>query len=442
MKHLGDLTKINGAEVEPVDIITFGSPCQDLSVAGKREGMKGKRSGLFMEAVRIIREMREATNGNYPTWAIWENVPGAFSSNGGEDFRAVLEELCEAEIPMPNSGTWADAGMVRGGEREIAWRILDAQYWGVPQRRKRIFLVCDFGGQRASEVLFECESMSGNPAEGRETGEEAARDTGEGVEGAGESYCIDHVVTTGGNCTAQGPCYKKEQCFTLKASGVHAVAENVAQKQEPQLYDMTHAEEVMRACERGLAPTLNARMGTGGNQVPVLPVATFAVRTAQTSANDWGVSEDKAHTLDGAGGQAIAGPYWDGGEISDTLDCSMLGKQQMMPEKRRFAAVVEPPASVDCRNLYENEELSGTLQAKNTGGQSLNYTNPVRVGYKVRRLTPTECERLQGYPDGWTAGHSDSARYRAIGDSLAIPCVEWITGRVRALFLPPDSKRA
>lgn len=154
MVHLGDLTKIDGAEIAPVDVITFGSPCQDLSVAGKRAGLEGERSGLFMEAVRIIREMKEATYGVYPRFAVWENVPGAFSSHQGQDFRAVLEEIAEAEIPMPDSGKWATAGMVRTATADIAWRVLDAQYWGVPQRRRRIFLVADFGGHRAAEVLF------------------------------------------------------------------------------------------------------------------------------------------------------------------------------------------------------------------------------------------------------------------------------------------------
>ena len=154
MKHLGNVMDINGAEIEPVDIVTFGSPCQDLSVAGKRSGLDGERSNLFYEAVRIIQEMREATNGAYPRYAVWENVPGAFSSNNGYDFRAVIETLTESEIPMPESGKWATAGMVRMAGREVAWRVFDAQYWGVPQRRKRIFLVTDFGGQRAAEILF------------------------------------------------------------------------------------------------------------------------------------------------------------------------------------------------------------------------------------------------------------------------------------------------
>lgn len=185
VKHLGNVMEINGAEIEPVDIITFGSPCQDMSVAGKRKGM-GKsclncglyfttvkelgdaeycpecgssnidatRSGLSMEAIRIIREMRAATNDVYPRFAVWENVPGAFSSSCGADFLAMLEELLECKVPMPESGKWASAGLIRANGRELAWRVIDAQFWGVPQRRKRIFMVCDYLGECAGEILF------------------------------------------------------------------------------------------------------------------------------------------------------------------------------------------------------------------------------------------------------------------------------------------------
>ena len=175
MKHLGDIMKIDGTTIEPVDVITFGSPCQDLSVAGQRAGLGGERSGLFMEAVRIIKEMRGATNGKYPRYAVWENVPGAFSSNKGEDFRTVLEELCKikdstAVIPRPtnNKGKWKTAGLILADGYSIAWRVLDAQFWGVPQRRRRIFLVADFGGESAGQILFEQEGLSRSFAESRE----------------------------------------------------------------------------------------------------------------------------------------------------------------------------------------------------------------------------------------------------------------------------------
>ena len=188
MKHLGDITKLNGAEVPIVDVICGGSPCQDLSVAGKRAGLAGERSGLFMEQIRIIKEMREndrRTNGRTnehirPRYMVWENVPGAFSSNKGEDFRAVLEEtakvVCEdAIIPRPTGGKWSPSGCIMGDGWSIAWRVHDAQFWGVPQRRKRIALVADFGGESAPEILFERESLCGDIAESREQGQEAPR---------------------------------------------------------------------------------------------------------------------------------------------------------------------------------------------------------------------------------------------------------------------------
>ena len=161
MAHMGDITRIHGGELAPVHIITFGSPCQGLSVAGMRRGLADERSGLFMEAVRVIKEMGEATDGEYPKFALWENVPGALSSAGGRDFRAVLEAFTEAEIPMPGSGKWADAGMVRGGRADIAWAVYDAQYFGTAQRRRRVFLVADLAAGRSGEILFVPKSLRG-----------------------------------------------------------------------------------------------------------------------------------------------------------------------------------------------------------------------------------------------------------------------------------------
>ena len=189
MKHLGDITKINGSEIEPVDVITAGSPCQDLSVAGKRAGLAGERSGLFMEQMRIIKEMREhdAASGRTdefirPRYMVWENVPGALSSNKGEDFRAVLEETVkivqeDADIPGPPKGGWPYSGCIMGDGWSVAWRIHDAQFWGVPQRRKRIALVADFGGGSAPEILFVRKGLSRDTEPSKQTRQEAAGDT-------------------------------------------------------------------------------------------------------------------------------------------------------------------------------------------------------------------------------------------------------------------------
>ena len=210
MKHLGDITKINGAKVPVVDIICGGSPCQDLSVAGKRAGLSGERSGLFMDQIRIIKEMRENDRAAgrtdehiRPRYMVWENVPGAFSSNKGEDFRAVLEETAkvaqrDACIPGFEGGRWPAAGCIMGAGWSIAWRVHDAQFWGVPQRRKRIALVADFGGESASEILFERKSMSGDSAQSREEGQDTAENVRHGTTQAGR--CLNGWYITHFNC--------------------------------------------------------------------------------------------------------------------------------------------------------------------------------------------------------------------------------------------------
>lgn len=182
VQQLGDITKLDGAELPPVDIICAGSPCQDLSIAGKREGLAGERSGLFRKAIDIVRGMRKATNGEYPKWFVWENVPGAFSSNKGHDFRAVLEEITETDIPMPDSGRWSKGGLVRSQKCNVAWRTLDAQYWGVPQRRARIFLIAGLGADSRPEVLFEPESLSRDTEESQDERKGTAGDTAQSAD--------------------------------------------------------------------------------------------------------------------------------------------------------------------------------------------------------------------------------------------------------------------
>lgn len=234
MKQLGDITKVNGYEIEPVDIICAGSPCQNLSVAGNRTGLKGKESSLFHEAIRIIREMREATNGKYPRFFVWENVPGAFSSNKGLDFKAVLEEIGKTSIPMPVNGKWANAGLVELPSCEIAWRVLDAQYWGVPQRRRRIFLVTDFATSErcAGEILFESEGLLGNTTEsgGKE------KNTPPDIKGStGKASRDNKAYSLQGNMIGrklengpQGNGINEELSFTLNATDRHAVCPSKA----------------------------------------------------------------------------------------------------------------------------------------------------------------------------------------------------------------------
>lgn len=448
MKHLGDISKVNGAEIEPVDIITFGSPCQDLSVAGKRAGLKHEangdeettRSGLFMEAVRIIKEMRKATGGQYPRFALWENVPGAFSSQKGEDFRVVLEELIgiveprAVMPPVPKAG-WAYADSYTGDGWSLAYRVFDAQYWGVPQRRRRIHLVVDFRGQCAREVLFEREGVRGYFAEGRtpwqaapgnaEDGAGANDREGEGFDGYNGDLTGGVSATLGVNCGVSTgrngviECGGRQldavgldqiilddqggqqitvrtdgKCPTLRAEThgnlpcvVNAIGGNAESYKEtstmPTLtngqapgfmnavaYSIENhpADSRVNIDESGKVQTLTSRMGTGGGNVPMVmePVVHASKASFFTNASD-----GPASTL-------VATDY-----------------------KGPLLVAYPVVAGVDCRNLYENPELYPTLQAKPNGGQSLNFSGAVRVRYIVRRLTPTECARLQGFADRW-----------------------------------------
>lgn len=183
MKHLGDITKIDGSQIEPVDIVCFGSPCQDISTAGKMVGLQeGRRSSLFFEAIRIIKEMRDATNGEYPKYVCFENVPGIFSSNKGEDFRSALESFCsikggEVSIPLPEKGKWQPAGAIMGDGYTVAWRTVNSAYWGTPQRRRRVYALINLGdgSLESCSLLFEQESMPGNSPTVEGTWENASR---------------------------------------------------------------------------------------------------------------------------------------------------------------------------------------------------------------------------------------------------------------------------
>lgn len=318
MKHLGDITLIDGSKIEPVDVITFGSPCQDLSIAGKRAGLAGQRSGLFMEAVRIIKQMQEATNGEYPKYAVWENVPGAFSSNKGKDFLAVLEELIRIKepaisLPEPPKSKWSKAGGVSGSGWSLAWRTMDAQYWGVPQRRLRISLVLDLTGGRAGEILFEPESLRGHFAPGITPGQAAPR------------------TAENGSGTA----------------------------------DRTDAIPINLQCDD----------------------CSPAIRS-------WDYKDPNIVCYDARGN----------------------GDGMLLPT------------------------ITGDHNSRITDYTSVVIEKIIR--WIVRRLTPTECERLQGYPDGWTdLGEwvdskgkihkaADTPRYKALGNSIALPQWYYVLGGI------------
>lgn len=345
MQQLGDITKISGAEIPPVDIISFGSPCQNLSVAGNGKGLAGETSQLFFEAVRIIDEMRCATNGEYPKYAVWENVAGAFSSNKGRDFQKVLEEITKTAIPMPDSGRWAKAGMVGGRRGSTAWRELDAQYWGVPQRRKRIYLVRDFRTERAGQILFECESVLGYVKEGRGHEKGYARqieDSTAGSDSGGMEQDTDGQIKLN---FAEEP--KKHTKLDFGKTG-------------DRIYiDARQSVTLMGSAGGGAAKT-------GYYLLPVYTIiGNVLSRKAGVGGNQLGVGQDISPTL-------------------TTNDCH---------------AVAVP-------------------------GEDW------RQRYRVRSLTPLECERLDGFPDGWTqygvSGKemSRNARIKALGNSIAVPCAE------------------
>lgn len=429
MKHLGDITLIHGDEIEPVDCIIGGSPCQDLSVAGKRAGLSGERSGLFMEQIRIVKEMRNRYG--KPIYMVWENVPGAFSSNSGEDFRAALEEIAKiadetAVIPQPPKGKWSYAGCIMGDGWSVAWRTHDAQFWGVPQRRRRIALVADFGGESAPEILFERESVSRNSEPGGETREGTApsleNSTGNTVwclQGNG----IDRADTAG--CNGRG--WREDVSYTLNTIDRPAVC-----------YDMTHANDVIRDCGH-ICPTLQGRMGTGGNQIPIC-IGNGQVDQLRMS--------DKVGALNCMHDpQAIIcidrAAFNQGKNALYGINISDGGIAPSQVAKGPSAIY----AAVDCRNGTENSNVNGTLQAKSKGGQSLNLNNVVRYCGTIRRLTPLECERLQGYPDGWTDigdwtdskgklhKAADAPRYKALGNSIALPFWGWMLRRMSE-YLP------
>lgn len=592
MKHYGDISQLNGGEIEPVDIITFGSPCTDMSIAGRRAGLEGKQSVLFYEAIRIIKEMRCKTNGKYPRWICWENVPGAFSSNKGEDFRAVLEAIigvvCEGtEVPMPEKNRWPYADLYMGDEWSLAYRTLDAQYWGVPQRRRRIYLVADFAGRSAGEILFESEGVSGYSAEGFRTWQRVARgaspcvgETGRQAASAFDGYNGDLTgdvsATLGVNCgmsTGRNGIVLNDQggnrmditdevTCTLRAESHHPPCV----MDTPAVITLEHhpTDSRIKIEESDAIQTLTSRMGTGGNNVPLVmsdeePPVTLKIRSgcegggkgaliqedksATLSCNNdqtvfvpkaygicskdsnamksdnphSGVYEaDTSRTIDRGGGNPTCnqggiaivesyalqgsmigredknGPQGDGvnKDVSFTLNTvdrhavyamttgyyAQVSKEQaptLLSRDYKDAAIINEPCYGIDRSAFNQgmnaqfspsfeEELSPTLVAKGPGAAF--------TGYTVRRLTPTECARLQGFADWWCSDlgvenpteeeidrwegvfetsrqltdaskkpktrkqivkwlndpYSDSAEYKMWGNGVALPCVYFV----------------
>lgn len=543
MKHYGDVSRMDGRKIEPVDIITFGSPCQDMSIAGRREGLDGSRSSLFYEAVRIVKEMRCATDGRYPRYIVWENVPGAFSSDKGADFQSVLEEICSVkgyEIDPARPERWANAGEIVADDFSLAWRVFDAQYWGVPQRRKRIYLVADFAGGSAGKILFESEGVSGYTPQGFRPWQGVA---GAFAEGAGASGCVclndqggsridvtedvaatlraeNHghppcVMGAAGFCTehsaqARGIGYGEETSPTLRAGTVPAaVYEN-------------HSQDTRYIGPLETAPTVNATYGMGGNNQPfvVETPKTLKIRSGCEGGGKGALIQDnKSATLGCNNDQTLFVPKVYGicskdsnamksenpksgfyeAETSRCLDAnggnptcnqggmavvalqgSMIGRADKngpqgsgVNEDVSFTLdVVDRHAVAYCMTTgtYTQtlEEQSPTLMARDYKDPPV--VNETEPEYIVRRLTPTECARLQGFPDWWCAGlgtdeptedeiefwtevfeihrsvmgtsskpksrnqivkwlknpHSDSAEYKMWGNGVALPNVYFV----------------
>lgn len=539
MVHLGDICKINGAEIEPVWCITGGSPCQDLSIAGKRAGLAGARSGLFMEQVRIVKEMREADKRNgrtgdmvRPRYLVWENVVGAFSSNKGKDFAAVLEEIIkivEPEAPgieVPEKGwpTWGGYHDEMGGRWSVVWRTHDAQYWGVPQRRRRISVVADFGGDTASEIQFDRKSVSGDIAESGAAGEGFAEDAESGFNPAGgdcmtawdcqskrifdingKSPTLQGGVVGGvnnpaifaaipindkatrwqgggesrnhdGSGNGLGIGKEGDPSPTLTAGDRHGVmCMTPWDAQSQRVYD-----------GNGVSPTLSSRENSGLNREAVLCAGFKAGQGAQ--AGGIGYSEEVSPTLAAAPSgtnQTPAVMAFDTTQITSKENGSQpeFGKPCHTLNANAHVPCVALDMTHACDVIRECGEQVPALQARmGTGGNQVPLTYQMNgfgdyraaevassckqrdfkdstdlaiTHMVVRRLTPMECERLQGFPDGWTdigdwvktdkrgreikvKGSADSPRYKALGNSIALPFWDWMLRRM-ARYLPEDA---
>ena len=439
---------------------------QDLSIAGKRAGLAGERSGLFMEMIRVIKEMRDATNGEYPKFAIWENVRGALSSNNGEDFRCVLEEFAhiveaDATIPKPSGkgGKWSKSGAISGNGWSLAWRLFDAQYWGVPQRRQRIALVMDFGGQRAAEILFERTCVPRNPDESIPTWQSFARIAEECTTRddrvVGEkSFCIvGNMIDRETNMNGTG--VKEDTAFTINTIDRNAVAytlkirsgcegggkgalvqieksatlstlqdqtlicladntslHNLKQKISTAVFE-SHSQDARYTQQGNTSPACTAQWGTGGNNMPL-------------------VAEKKAFAM-----QRI-GEYKESEQASTMKSRDYKDATDLVVEEKEVKCAGFP-LGFRAENTKCYDEVATTL----CNGTRPGFTTGCVLNWVVRRLTPVECERLQGFPDGWTdigewvdengKKHkpADSPRYKALGNSIALPQWYWIFQKMK-----------
>ena len=478
VKHYGDISKMNGADLEPVDIITFGSPCQDMSIAGKRDGLSGSRSSLFYEAVRIIKEMRCKTNGQKPRFIVWENVPGAFSSNKGEDFRAVLEEVCKIKdesVSVPKPNKWNSAGKIMGNDYSVAWRQFDAQFWGVPQRRKRIYLVADFAGWCAGKILFESEGVSGYSPKSIQSWQSSSAASAESTGDAGIGLMFENH---GQDARYTGPLEVSQTVLSTYGTGGN---------NQPFVVETPKTLKIRSGCEGGgkgplIQENKSATLGTNNDQTLFQPVAygicskdSNSMKSANPNSGFY--EADTSRTIDGNGGNpscnqgGIAviegngtrpshkGDGYKESDIMYTLNDTEQHAVAFADVHATLSANDGPkgPSSQMMGNPHENfvgepaygigrpamnqgynamfsfqieEEVEPTIVAAGASGVAhpvyctskasyhtiaeenlagtlvaSDYKDPPTVTtepkYIVRRLIPTECARLQGFPDWW-----------------------------------------
>ncbi len=447
MKHYGDISKMNGGEIPPVDIITFGSPCQDMSVAGKRDGLSGSRSSLFYEAVRIIKEMRCKTDGRYPRFIVWENVPGAFSSNKGEDFRAVLEEVCkikENNVSVPKPSKWQSAGKILGDGYSVAWRQLDAEFWGVPQRRKRIYLVADFAGWCAGKILFESEGLSGYSSQGFRAWQETANGSAKSIGETGSNSLM--FENHGQDCRYTGPLEVAQTVLSTFGTGGN---------NQPFVVQTPKTLKIRSGCEGGGKGALiqedkSATLGCNNDQTLFVPkvygiCAKDSNSMKSSNPNSGFYEATTSRCLDGNGGNPSCnqggmaviegngtrpshkGDGYKESDVMYTLNTTEqhgvaygIGRPAMnQGYNAKFSFQIEeeveptivaagasgvahPAFSSSKASFFTSaeEELANTLVATDYKDPPI-VNDEMEEDYIVRRLTPTECARLQGFPDWW-----------------------------------------
>lgn len=453
-RQLGDITKLDGAVLPPVDIVCAGSPCQGLSLAGKRKGLNDERSGLFIKSVELVRRMRDITNGKYPRFFVWENVFGAFSCNKGRDFQAVLSEIGQTDVPMPRNGRWAPAGLAGLPECDIAWRTLDAQFWGVPQRRRRIFLVADFAVEErcAAEVLFVEQSVPRDTAESSTARKEVASVAGDGAEVS--SWCIagniiNRKEKNGGNHLG----IDENVSFTLNTKDRHAVfTENDvyclqgsmigrSEKNGPQGSGINkNVSFTLNTIDHHAVCAPNEKTYSAqaiGHIVESEKSSTLAARDYKSPRNFVEYSKQELASGKPCTGTLLANAstkLWSGDQEAFSGNYFVIDKQQEVPLydiSHRNDGVREIPKGA-----------CNTLTARmGTGGGNVAVLNEADRqktddAQTVRRLTVTECERLQGLPDGYTdvtlngKPASESERLKAIGNGMAQPCADFVLRQI------------